>query len=193
MVPSTWGLAVGGCSDRISLGMGLGRRNRMRAGWMEGRSSETERAGAAFRCRRTSGRGSKRLGWLGCLRVNESPECSGSSQSMFAALGWRLDCPLRATQTPFRKAFPCGSALRPKALSRGPLDGPPLRRMAYGREPRDGLQLQVLRLASYAQPPHRKPFPCGSAYGPKALSRAPLLTIRSQEFMALLSQRFARM
>ncbi len=42
--------------------------------------------------------------------------------------------PLRATQTPYRKAFPFGSA-PPKALSRGPLKGPPLRERRDGSLP----------------------------------------------------------
>jgi hypothetical protein len=44
-------------------------------------------------------------------------------------------CPLRATQTPYRKALPFGSA-SPKALSRGPLTG--ALRSPSGGPPTDG-------------------------------------------------------
>jgi len=40
-----------------------------------------------------------------------------------------------ATQTPYRKGFPCGPALRPKPLSRGPLEGGGFDDFGAGRMP----------------------------------------------------------
>ncbi len=50
---------------------------------------------------------------------------------------------LRTTQTHYRKAFPFGSA-PPKALSRGPLKGPPLRRLRDGSLPHGRAALRWL-------------------------------------------------